>query len=129
MFNFLKRFLVAWKLARNPEALKILWTEVKSRETAQQIREAAGKKAKVAVTELVPADRHARRKDLDVTLQFECVEVMSPEEADKILEESRVENKPKLPEMGRVAYCQPLAQDVDAALEAHNDKFDRYSPQ
>lgn len=117
MFDFIKRFVIAWKLARNPEALNVLWTEVKFREAAQRIREDALKSAKVAVTELVPADRHAHRKDLDVTIQFECAEIMSPEEADQILEESRVESKPKLHEMPRIS---PLGSRE--ALIKHNEE-------
>lgn len=118
MFNFIRRFLLAWKLARNPEALKILWTEVKTRETAQQIREAAGEKARVAVTELVPADRHAHRKDLDVVLQFECEEIMSSEEADQILEESRVENK----QLKNIDYTPVTELGNRIAFIKHNDE-------
>lgn len=117
MFKFIKRFLLAWKLARNPDALAVLWTEVKSREEAQLIRQDALKSAKSAVTELVPADRHAHRKDLDIVLSFECAEVMSPEEADQVLEESRIDNKPKL---SQDVYVTQLGSQE--ALIKHNEK-------
>ena len=117
MFDFLKRFILAWKLARNPDALKMLWTEVKSRESTQQMRCSILQNARVAVTELIPEDRHARRKDLDVTLQFECAEIMTPQEADQILEESRSKNKPKLSDN---VWATPLGSQ--AALDKHDEE-------
>jgi hypothetical protein len=94
MFNFIKRFIFAWKLARNPDSLKILWTEVKARESDLEINKRAGAMARVAVPTLVPADRHANRKALDVEIMIEHTELLTPEEADQILHEAHIDNKP-----------------------------------
>lgn len=123
MFKFIKRFLLAWKLARNPEALSTLWTEVKSREEALTIREAALKSAKSAIIELVPADRHAHRKDLDIVLNFQCAEVMSSEEADQILEESRIDDKPKLSQDVFVTQLGNQEALIKHNEKRHNDTF------
>jgi len=117
MFSFIKRFLLAWRLASNPDALKTLWSEVKLRESEEQIRSYACRNAKVAIIELVPEDRHSRRKDLDVTLQFECATIMTPDEADKILEESRTENKPRLSD---TVWATPLGSQI--ALDKHDEQ-------
>ena len=120
MFDFIKRFVLAWRLARNPDALKILWTEVKARENELQVRQNAGRMARVAVPTLVPADRHDGRKALDVTVYIEAREIAA-EEVQRVLEESRIDNKPKLP-------LNPFVTKLgnEAALEKHNEKvFDQ----
>lgn len=123
MFNFIKRFLLAWKLAKNPDVLQLLKNEIVSRETAQQLRMEARDRARVAMAELVPDDRHAHRKDLDITLQFECAEVMTTEEADQILEESRIENKPKLYNQVCVTQLGSKEELIKHNQKRHNENF------
>lgn len=118
MFKFIRRFLLAWKLAKNPDALKFLLDESKDRGELQQIRMAACKNAKVAVTDLIPQDRHAHRKDLDVTVFIDAEEPPTPEEIAQVLEESRIENKPKLAEN---VWSTPIG-NRDALIK-HNEKI------
>ncbi len=129
MFKFIQRFLIAWKLTKKPEMLKAIWLEAQIREAQQKTRDIAAARAHAIMKDLMPEDRHADRKKCDLLVNITCAEIMSPEEATQILEESHVDNKPKLSESGREIFYQPAGKDAKGALEVHNDKFDRYSPQ
>ena len=120
MFKFIKRFLLAWKLARNPELLKVAQEVIASEKEYIEFRQALPNRIKALVAGLTPEDRYARRKALDMTLNIQCATICSPEEAyadaAKVIEESRVENKVILAN----ARITSLG-DQDALIE-HNKK-------
>jgi len=120
MFKFIKRFLLAWKLAKNPELLKAAQENVAREQALVEFRQTLQNRTKALVAGLTPEDRHAGRKALDVTLNIQCATICSPEEAyadaAKVIEESRVENKVTLANAG---ITQVGSRD---ALIKHNEK-------
>jgi hypothetical protein len=120
MFKFIKRFLLAWKLAKNPELLSAAQESVAREQALVEFRKTLRNRTKELVAGLTPEDRHAGRKALDVTLNIQCATICSPEEAyadaAKVIEESRVENKVTLANAG---ITQVGSRD---ALIKHNEK-------
>ena len=119
-FKFIQRFLTAWRLTRDVKLMAVVQDELENRAFHASLFQRANK-----LTAGLLHREPSNYKPYEVVLQVK--NVVSTEEmrreAKTILEESRIENKPKLPVAGRMTLHQPPDFNQKQAIEEHRKKF------
>ena len=107
--SFIQRFRAAWVLARDPDVLPAF--KALQEEVAEKLRLA--RVSKQVAADMLPPDRHTPRETMCV--QFEHAEILTPAEADTILEESRIDYQ--IPDYYDKDAGKRLAEHLDTMRE------------